>query len=345
VLRQYGYPPGIAGCEALAARMQKAYDWAIIAFVTKYPLFQSAYASGPRLCIQYQSDGAGADVLDRVLAHQVCTLFGAADEYGSCGCGPSGYFSVPNGNCVNCTKSQVPCLMNSDILSLCPWSRGQSGWSTWLQVQGNLANVSCAADGTVWGVSSHDKIYRYTGSTWVQIPGTMKSVSVGSATNVWALDGSDQDNIHKYTGSGWQKVSGNLADISVAADGTVWGVNSQDAVFYLSQSSGWQAIDGALRSISVGSAQIIWGVNKDGFIFKRSGSTWENVTGPSLADIAAAADGTVWGATAGGAIYRYDGSSWQLIDGSLQQLSVASSSAVWGVNGFENVYRRIVAAT
>jgi hypothetical protein len=104
-------------------------NWAFVAYFTKYPLRHFAYAVAEKTVMHFDNDGWGTSLINRVFAHETCHIFGAADEYGSCGCGEShGYLSVPNSNCVNCPGTQLDCLMSGNVLQMCEWSRGQIGW-------------------------------------------------------------------------------------------------------------------------------------------------------------------------------------------------------------------------
>lgn len=129
-LTALGYSTGRTGSRQYVQdiRSSKGTDWAYVAYFTKYPVKHFAYAGGERVVMHYDNDGWGPDDINRVFAHETCHIFGAADEYGSCGCGASGFLQVPNNNCRNCTSSQVACLMDANTLSLCQWSRGQIGW-------------------------------------------------------------------------------------------------------------------------------------------------------------------------------------------------------------------------
>jgi hypothetical protein len=169
-LRQLGYQAGYSGCvnyvEAL--RDNRKTDWSYVAFFTKYPQFHFAYAGGVRLCMQYSNDNWGPDQIDRVFAHETCHIFGAADEYGECGCGPSGEFKVPNSNCKNCTGSQVPCLMDGNIFTLCYWSRGQIGWWPTLVEAGVGATTVDGGKPLAFTIDKDRKLWikAWTGDQW-----------------------------------------------------------------------------------------------------------------------------------------------------------------------------------
>ncbi|RYY20833.1 MAG: hypothetical protein EOO04_19295 [Chitinophagaceae bacterium] len=140
-LQAMGYPPArqssIDYVNDLRAGRNTA--WAYVGYFTKYPLHHFAYAVSEKTVMHFDNDGWGTDQINKVFAHESCHIFGAADEYGSCTCGGShGQLGVPNNNCVNCAGDQVPCLMDSNTLTLCDWSKKQIGWDESLFPQGIL---------------------------------------------------------------------------------------------------------------------------------------------------------------------------------------------------------------
>jgi hypothetical protein len=347
-LAAMGFPGSLAGSLAYVNSIKQTFntDWAYVGFFTKYPLQHFAYQTGERLVMQYANDGWGPDLINQVFAHETGHVFGAADEYGGCGCGVSGFYNINNGNCVNCTSSQAACLMNGNTLTLCGFSRGQIGWSTWTQISGALKWVSVGQDGTTWGVNASDSIFRYQGNnTWQPISGKLKQISVGNANNVWGVNAGG--NIFRWTGSAWQQVNGALKNVSVAADGTVWGCNVNDDIFRYLGNNQWQNVGGKLKQISVGSTNIVWGVNSSNKIFKwLGGNNWQQIPG-ALTCVAAASDGTVWGVNASNNIFRYQVSSnsWVTTSGALKEISVGSTNQVWGVNASDQIYKRRILAT
>lgn len=316
-------------------RTRRKTDWAYVAYFTRYPLAHFAYASNERLVMHYDNDGWGPDAINQVFAHESCHIFGAADEYGDCGCGNSGHSNTPNLNCVNCTTAQVDCLMNANTLSLCGWSRAQIGWSTWRPIGGALIHVSVGADGQVWGCNASHQIFRRDGSAWTRIAGSLRQVSVGRDGQVWGVNADDK--IFRWNGAGWTAVSGALRHVSVASDGTVWGVNAGHKIFRFN-GSGWTAVAGALKQIAVGSASQVWGVNASDDIFRRSGNAWQQIAG-KLKHVSVAADGTVWGVNAGNQIFRRGTSAWERLPGALVQVATGSATRVWGVNGGHDIFQ------
>jgi hypothetical protein len=107
--------------------------WTYCGFFTKYPVY-SAYANlgGPHLVVNYANNGYGPDNIDRTFAHETGHIFGAYDEYGSCGCaGRVGRFGVANGNCEACSPpgGGVACIMKHNTFAHCEYTPGQLGLS------------------------------------------------------------------------------------------------------------------------------------------------------------------------------------------------------------------------
>ena len=67
-------------------RANNGTKWAYVAFFTKYPTHHFAYASKPRLVMQYANDNWGPDNIDRVFTHETGHIFGCPDEYAASGC-------------------------------------------------------------------------------------------------------------------------------------------------------------------------------------------------------------------------------------------------------------------
>jgi len=106
--------------------------WTYCAFFTKYPLAHFAYASRPRLVMNYDNDGWGPDNIDRVFAHESGHIFGTPDEYASSGCNCSGAFGrwgKPNLNCQNCAPGGgISCIMKANDWTMCTSTPAHLGW-------------------------------------------------------------------------------------------------------------------------------------------------------------------------------------------------------------------------
>jgi len=131
-LTKMGYPTGLGGLGQYVAdlKVNKAAKWAYPILFTKYPLEHFAYAvDRQRVVMQYDNDGWGPEKINRVIAHETCHIFGAADEYSkTCDSDSYGRYKVANENCKKYTEKQRSCLMNRDALTMCFWTRGQVGW-------------------------------------------------------------------------------------------------------------------------------------------------------------------------------------------------------------------------
>ena len=105
--------------------------WGYAAYFTKYPLNHFAYASKPRLVMNYANDNWGPDNIDRVFTHESGHIFGCPDEYSSSACNCTalfGYLQEKNGNCELCATPAAPCLMASNTWAMCRYTPVHLGW-------------------------------------------------------------------------------------------------------------------------------------------------------------------------------------------------------------------------
>jgi hypothetical protein len=120
--------------------------------------FAYASASIHRITLARKNNwgGWGIATLNAIVAHEMCHLFGATDEYSgagrpcsSCG-GQFGTYKLPNGNCASCASPHQACLMDQNTLSLCGYTQGHLGWAD-LFVELTTAEVAnVGTDDTVW---------------------------------------------------------------------------------------------------------------------------------------------------------------------------------------------------
>ena len=101
-------------------------------FVKGYPLWHFAYASAPRVVMDYANDGWGPDNIDRVFAHETGHIFSAPDEYAAANCtctSKHGIYDEPNANCISCAPGGgVACLMKNNDWAMCSHTRRHLGW-------------------------------------------------------------------------------------------------------------------------------------------------------------------------------------------------------------------------
>jgi hypothetical protein len=110
---------------------------ALVIFVTPYANKWHAYAGSGRVTLANRNNwgGWGIGTIDRITAHEVCHLFGAADEYTGSGTPCSscaslhGCDTIPNGNCGSCARPPQACVMSGNQRRLCPWTQGHIGWA------------------------------------------------------------------------------------------------------------------------------------------------------------------------------------------------------------------------
>lgn len=118
-------------------RLDNFSQHAFVIFVTPYSNDWHAYAGGGRLTLADRNNwgGWGINDIDEITAHEVCHLYGAADEYTGSGtpcssCGSThGCDVIPNGNCGACASPQQDCVMDKNYRRLCEYTQGQIGWT------------------------------------------------------------------------------------------------------------------------------------------------------------------------------------------------------------------------
>lgn len=279
-------------------------DYAYIIFFHKYPqVITPAYtAMGENdnalgyACLKYEywwKAHYGTLTLTKVVAHETCHVFGAADEYNislsnggiqKCSCADSGAGNVPNMNCVECTPQHVACLMDvGPELSLCNWSRGQIGWNYWKEVDGaptSLIDISVPDDLAIFCIDSSNVVWMRSymiggGFKKLNVNGNAPPlVKVSAAPNfkggdvpyhLWGLGTNGRPYRYDSQSSTWEAQSAvlNFWHISVASyDEKQWAMWATDPNGYISRYSGsgtepsdWVTFDGQYLGVSVGMEQ------------------------------------------------------------------------------------------
>ena len=87
---------------------------------------------------------------------------------------------------------------------------------------------------------------------WQQYPGALVRVAVGPK-GVWGVNSHQE--IYKKTLNSWEKVSGSLKDISVGKN-SVWGVNRNEDIWARSGSGGFVHVSGKLSQVDIQRFQI-----------------------------------------------------------------------------------------
>jgi hypothetical protein len=132
-MAKVGFAPNFGGVREYVKtiRANNGTKWAYVAFFTKYPTNHFAYASKPRLVMQYSNDNWGPDNIDRVFTHETGHIFGCPDEYAASGCSTTtkaGFLQEVNGNCQNGAATFVPCLMAGNTWEMCSYTPTHFGW-------------------------------------------------------------------------------------------------------------------------------------------------------------------------------------------------------------------------
>ncbi len=132
-MAKLGFAPNMGGVEDYVRSIRHTLGtrWGYVGLFTKFPTEHFAYASRPRLVMQYSNDGWGPDNIDRVFTHETGHIFGCPDEYAASGCtcdATFGYLRERNGNCERCATPFVPCLMAANTWAMCSFTPVHVGW-------------------------------------------------------------------------------------------------------------------------------------------------------------------------------------------------------------------------
>ena len=121
-----------------------------------------------------------------------------------------------------------------------------------VQVPGELGQITVGSQGSVWGLSSGGQIYHYNPATqaWVPIGGILAQIVAAPDGAVWGLNSAHQVFIFNANTHSWNQVPGAfLTQIAVGSAGVVWGINAQQVFRYNPRTQGFDFIPGALAQI------------------------------------------------------------------------------------------------
>ena len=100
-----------------------------VILVTDHRVPHFAYSTPGKVIISCRPNNYGKHLMHVLIAHEICHLFNAADETGSCNCDRlHGYLKASHDNCYICNSNPVPCIMAANSKSICDSTRKQIGW-------------------------------------------------------------------------------------------------------------------------------------------------------------------------------------------------------------------------
>jgi len=122
-----GFTGSAAYLDQLCARHD--VDQGFVIVVATLPMPHYAFTSENVVILSRFCGGFGIGSMHALLIHEICHVFGAADEAGNCHCGElHGYLGIPHDNCHLCNAHAQPCIMAADAVALCPSTRRKIGW-------------------------------------------------------------------------------------------------------------------------------------------------------------------------------------------------------------------------
>jgi hypothetical protein len=213
------------------------------------------------------------------------------------------------------------------------------------QMPGNLAQVAVGNNGSVWGLTSAQQIYRWNIDLqkFDRKPGALAQIAVGMEGAAWGLNAAQE--IYRFSpdAQAFVKITGRLAQIAVGNDAAVWGLNAAQEIYhYNCATQRFDRIPGYLKQISAGADGDVWGVNNAGAVYRYNVDSQLFIRVPGvLAQVKVGNAGAVWGLDFSGQPYRYDArlNGFQAVSGAFTQLVAGADGEVWGVNAAQMVYR------
>lgn len=230
------------------------------------------------------------------------------------------------------------------------------------QIPGAATQVSAAADGSLWVLSTQpsgsDKyIYHYVGGTWTNLPGLATHLAAGANGDLYAINSSG--GTYLYHAGSWTGLGGGASAITAAADGSVYvasnnGPGPDQPIWHYTTS--WQQAPGMgallAASIDTGSYTTPGGpvnpngmyvVNSIGGIYYLNGSVYSTFLGAASSIAPTANAGffvLAYPTNSGGnPIYYYDLKSpgWSAFGGAGVSIS-AGPSALFVVGASGAIY-------
>jgi hypothetical protein len=139
-------------------RLRNRSAHAVVIFVTPYANSWHAYAGSHRITLANKGNwgGWGIATIDSIVAHEMCHIFGATDEYtgsgtpcSSCG-GQFGCNKIPNGNCGSCASPHQACIMDQNTHRICAYTQGHIGWADLFVELTTADELWAGTDDDVW---------------------------------------------------------------------------------------------------------------------------------------------------------------------------------------------------
>eukprot|EP00163_Fabomonas_tropica_P034761 TRINITY_DN97_c0_g1_i2.p1 TRINITY_DN97_c0_g1~~TRINITY_DN97_c0_g1_i2.p1 ORF type:complete len:901 (-),score=257.41 TRINITY_DN97_c0_g1_i2:214-2916(-) len=177
------------------------------------------------------------------------------------------------------------------------WSHSRR---TWAVVPGvKLNRIDCSCDGSVWGVRTLGKVYRWQDAEtgWERVPRSwrVRDVTVSKKDQAWAVGRKGRPYFWKKDEAKWSPLRGRLRGVESNCNGTTWGVTWGGGVFkYDIDAATWTKYGAGARQVSVGKDIYVRGVSNHIFQLYKKHNAWKWRKIGRGRRVAAGIDGTVW---------------------------------------------------
>ncbi|MBV9760868.1 MAG: hypothetical protein JO340_09920 [Acidobacteriaceae bacterium] len=218
--------------------------------------------------------------------------------------------------------------------------------NSWHEIPGQLAQLSAASDGTVWGVNASGQIYTFNplAQQWRQIPGTLAQIGVARDGAAWGVNPWGSVYRYDYAKANWDLMAGTMAEVIPADNGDVWALDKNGTAYrFDGTAQNWTAMGSAVRQIAVGVDGAAWAIDAQGGVESFDAQSQAFVAAPgAMAQISVGSSANVWAVDAAGLTYRFNaqGGEWQHIEGQpLTQVQAAYDGSVWGIDAQGLIWR------
>jgi hypothetical protein len=173
------------------------------------------------------------------------------------------------------------------------WNWSAAGWTRKVCC---VAEISAAADGTLWATNPVDglRVLSWSGSAWTSpIKAGMSHVAVLNATTAFGL--APDSGLYRWNGTDWLRLGCCFSQVAVSPSGVTFVTNPSDFLRVVAWKNG--AFDTSLPTGMIylaAGGTALWGIDLQGSAAVLTGNAWSRA-GMYFQQLSAAVDGTVWG--------------------------------------------------
>lgn len=164
----------------------------------------------------------------------------------------------------------------TDDNSVLRWDRAGAGWT---MMPGKLRWLSTPTAEQVWGVSPAGQVFRWLNGGWQLIDGNLATIAAAADGTV--VGTAPDDTIwRRYPNTPWHQLPGRLRRIAILSQNELLGVSANDQIWRWNGSD-WTRLDGLACEVAIGPgpSPVLYCVNRGGQAYERHHDRWSTITG------------------------------------------------------------------